>query len=129
MFLLIFSKVYSFKTICSKYPEYSDCLQNRRYNFNLCTILSNNNNDNKNVKKCIKNTIYTLNSNETYNIIYLKCYKNILNINDSEVKNIYFQEKKVSTCLMESEDISYYNNNINCRKINNEIDFKKIYKC
>lgn len=131
LILLLLTKISIIYTvnICNEYLENTDCLENRMYDFNLCVILSNKNKNNKNVKKCIKNTIYNIDNNETYENKHLICYNKTLDINNTEVNYIYDQNKKVSKCLMESNNICYYNKNINCRKINNKSDFKNIYKC
>lgn len=128
LILLLLSSVYCYNN-CKDNIKNSDCLENRSYEFSMCVIYSKFNKNNENVKKCINNINYEYNVNGKYNNIKLSCKNKVLDKNDPKVMETYIKITDLAICLIKSDNISYYNGKINCRKINNQIDYKKIYKC
>lgn len=101
---------------------------NEIYYYNKCVIYLNHNNT-KIIEDCLKNTggnnIY--NTDAIFNIP--KKYNCDNNKNKEMYKDIVDQSLEVTKCFINNKNKIYYNEIINCNKINNNIDFEKRYKC
>lgn len=113
---------------CNKYFIYTECSYYDNYYYNKCIIYLNSNNTNI-MKNCLYNTggynIYGINDSFTIPRKN-KCDKNK---NLEMYKDIMDQSLEVTKCFINDKDKIYYNNFINCNRINNNIDYEKRYKC